>query len=155
MSSLNKVLLVGGIVADARIVEVGQYKKAQFAIATSEKFKDKTGKYREEVEFHNCELFGSEAMHQYLKKGTMVYIEGAIKTDKWVDKSGEKKEYKKIKVISLQFISSKRGGNDATEPENPVAVAADAPSAPTQDYFPPVGNRSFPASQRTDNDLPF
>ena len=122
--SVNKVILVGNLTRDAEFRQAGQSQVASFGVATSEKFKDRNGQMLEETEFHNCEIFGSEGVYPYLKKGQQVYIEGKIKTDKWTDQQGQARESKKIRVFQLQLVGSR--------PQQPAAPAP----APQQGYAP-------------------
>lgn len=94
--SLNKVILIGNLGKDPeeRRLNSGDA-VVSFSIATSDRWKDKaTGERREKTEWHNIVIFnenlGRVAM-QYLKKGSSVYIEGALQTRKWQDKEGHDK----------------------------------------------------------------
>ena len=109
--SLNKVILIGNLGKDAEVRTVGQNQVASFTLATTEKFKNQDGPLGENIECHNCELWGNAGVYQYLKKGTQVYCEGAIKTDTW-EKDGQKHSLTKIRVFSIQLLGSK----PATEP---------------------------------------
>ena len=91
--SVNKVILVGNLVADAEIRRTQDGRPiANLRIATSESWKDKnTGERKEKTEFHRVVVFNEglcKVIEQYLKKGAKVYIEGALQTRKWTDQSG-------------------------------------------------------------------
>lgn len=94
--SVNKVILVGNICRD---VEVRSFqnggKVANLRVATNESWKDKnTGERREKAEYHSVAIFQEGLVRiaeQYLKKGSKVYIEGALETRKWQDQSGQDK----------------------------------------------------------------
>ncbi len=91
--SINKVILVGNLGADpeVRTFQNGG-KVCNLRIATSETWKDKnTGERREKTEWHTVAIFQEglvRVAEQYLKKGSKVYIEGALQTRKWQDQSG-------------------------------------------------------------------
>ncbi len=91
--SVNKVILVGNLGADpeVRTFQNGG-KVCNLRIATSENWKDKnTGERREKTEWHTVAIFQEglvRVAEQYLKKGSKVYIEGALQTRKWQDQSG-------------------------------------------------------------------
>ena len=91
--SVNKVILVGNLGADpeVRTFQNGG-KVCNLRIATSENWKDKnTGERREKTEWHTVAIFQEglvRVCEQYLKKGSKVYIEGALQTRKWQDQSG-------------------------------------------------------------------
>ena len=88
MASLNKVMLIGHLGKDPVVTtfESGT-KVAKVSLATTEKFKDKSGNPQETTEWHNLEIWGDQAKvaEQYLRKGKLVYVEGKIKTDSWED----------------------------------------------------------------------
>jgi single-strand DNA-binding protein len=122
MSSVNKVFLVGHTGKAAEIREVGNDKKAAFSLATSERFKRRDGEYVESTEWHSIECWGklAEVAEKYILKGTMVYVEGKIRTEKYTDKNGEERYITKIIANTLQLLSKKEGGaaiNDDDLPE--------------------------------------
>jgi single-strand DNA-binding protein len=94
--SLNKVLLIGNLVADPEIRRTQDGKPiANIRLATSDTWRDKaTGERKERSEFHRVVIFNEglcKVAEQYLKKGAKVYIEGALQTRKWQDKDGKDK----------------------------------------------------------------
>ena len=93
--TLNKVLLVGRLGNDPEIRFSGEGNAiANFSIATNETWKDKEGNQQEKTHWHNIVVFGASAekyIQPYVKKGTLVYIEGSLKTDKWQDKEGNER----------------------------------------------------------------
>jgi len=108
--SVNKVILVGhvGKQPETRAFADGT-SVTNFSLATSEKYKDKTGVMAEQTEWHNISCFGklAEIASQYVHKGTQVYVEGKIKTNKYTDKAGVEKYSTNIVVSSLQLLGSK------------------------------------------------
>ncbi len=91
--SLNKVMLIGNLGKDPEIRSMGNGGKvASFSIATSDTWKDKqSGERREKTEWHNIAIFNEHLVRvaeNYLKKGSKVYIEGALQTRKWEDREG-------------------------------------------------------------------
>ncbi|HEY0664236.1 MAG TPA: single-stranded DNA-binding protein, partial [Thiobacillaceae bacterium] len=94
MASVNKVILVGNLGRDPemRYLPSGEA-VANLAIATTDKYKDKTGQMVEQTEWHRVSFFGrtAEVCGQYLKKGSQVYVEGSIRTRKYTDKEGVEK----------------------------------------------------------------
>jgi single-strand DNA-binding protein len=143
MASVNKAILIGNLGADPelRYTPTGDA-VASFSIATTEKFKDKDGNLRESTEWHNivCWKRLAEIAHEYLKKGSPVYIEGAIKTRSYDDKNGIKKYRTEIITQRLQLLGSRGQGQGQGQ--------AAGQSAPVQDAQEP----SMPAE---DDDLPF
>lgn len=92
--SINKVIIVGNLGKDpeSRAFSNGG-KVVNFSVATSEAWKDKnSGERKEKTEWHNVSIFNEGlacVAEKYLKKGSKVYIEGALQTRKWQDQSGQ------------------------------------------------------------------
>ena len=94
--SINKVILVGNLGRDPEIRQTQDGKEiANLAIATSESWKDRnTGERKEKTEWHRVVCFNeglTSVIKNYLRKGSKVYIEGALQTRKWVDNAGQEK----------------------------------------------------------------
>ena len=117
--SVNKVILIGNLGADpeVRTFQNGG-KVCNLRIATSENWKDKnTGERREKTEWHTVAIFSEglvRVCEQYLKKGSKVYIEGALQTRKWQDQSGNDR-YSTEVVLSgfngtLVMLDGRSGG---------------------------------------------
>jgi len=92
--SVNKVILIGNLGADPEIRRTQDGKPvANLRVATSESWRDKTsGERREKTEWHRVVIFNENLCRiaeQYLKKGSKVYLEGALQTRKWQDQSGQ------------------------------------------------------------------
>jgi single-strand DNA-binding protein len=110
---INKVILVGNLGNDPET----KYSQAGSAIttisvATSESWKDKNGEQQERTEWHRVKFFGrlAEIAGEYLKKGAQVYIEGAIRTEKYTDKAGVEKYATDIIANEMQMLGGKGGG---------------------------------------------
>jgi single-strand DNA-binding protein len=94
--SLNKVMLIGNVGRDPDIRHLANNSMiARFPLATSEKFKTKSGELQEQTEWHNivCWRALAELAEKYIKKGSRVYIEGRIRTSSWIDKATQEKKY--------------------------------------------------------------
>lgn len=94
--NLNKVLLIGNVGKDPEIRSTQDGREiANIVLATSETWKDKTtGEKKEKTEWHRVVVFSEGLVgivKNYVKKGTKLYIEGAMKTRKWTDTSGQEK----------------------------------------------------------------
>ncbi|MBI1204385.1 MAG: single-stranded DNA-binding protein [Rhodopseudomonas sp.] len=92
--SVNKVILIGNLGADPEIRRTQDGRPiANLRIATSESWRDKnTGERKEKTEWHRVVVFNEglcKVIEQYVKKGSKVYIEGALQTRKWQDKDGQ------------------------------------------------------------------
>jgi single-strand DNA-binding protein len=91
--SVNKVILIGNLGRDPEIRSLGSGDRvASFSIATSETWRDRaTGERREKTEWHRISIFNDNLVkvaENYLRKGSKVYVEGALQTRKYTDASG-------------------------------------------------------------------
>jgi len=94
MRGVNKVMLIGNLGKDPDVQYLeGNIAVAKFSLATTETFKDKVGKLVSMTEWHTVVLWRglAELAQKYLHKGSLVYIEGRLKTRSWDDKEGNKK----------------------------------------------------------------
>ena len=92
--SVNKVILVGNLGRDPEIRSTQDGMRiANLAVATSESWRDKmSGERKERTEWHRVVIFNerlAEIAEKYLRKGSKVYLEGALQTRKWTDNSGQ------------------------------------------------------------------
>jgi len=117
MASLNKVMLIGNLGKDPelRYTASGQA-VAGFSLATSEKFKNRSGEFEERTEWHNIVAWGrlAEIAGEYLSKGKTVFVEGRLQTRKWQDKSGNDRYTTEVVCEKMQMLSpkgEKRGGD--------------------------------------------
>ena len=99
--SVNKVILVGNLGRDPEIRSLNSGDRvASFSIATSETWRDRaTGERREKTEWHRISIFNDNLVkvaESYLRKGSKVYIEGALQTRKYTDKTGAEREATEI-----------------------------------------------------------
>ncbi|MEO8147934.1 MAG: single-stranded DNA-binding protein [Bacteroidia bacterium] len=113
MKSLNRVTLIGNLGKDPEYqMPEGNIAVAKFTMATSETFKDKDGVKQTQVEWHNIVLWRSlaEVAHKFLHKGSLVFIEGKLKTRHYDDKEGNKKYVVEIIGEQLIMLDKKTGG---------------------------------------------
>jgi single-strand DNA-binding protein len=111
--SVNKAILIGNLGADPEVrFTSGGSTVTNFRIATSERWKDKSGQQQEKTEWHRIVAFGrlAEVCRDYLTKGKQVYVEGRIQTDSWQDKSGEVRYTTKIIASMVRFLGGGGGG---------------------------------------------
>ena len=162
MASVNKVILVGNLGQDpeVRYLPSGDA-VANITLATSSKYKNKTGEMVEETEWHRVTFFGklAEIVGQYLKKGRSVYVEGRIKTRKYTDKDGVEKYATDIIANEMQMLGGREGagepsggddeGGGYSRPAAPARPAAAARPAPAAASKPSSGFDDM------DDDIPF
>jgi len=129
---VNKVILVGNLGQKPEIRYTKDSKPiASFSIATSESWKDKTtGDMVEKTEWHNVTFFGriAEVAEQYLDKGSKVFVEGKLQTDKWEDENGNKRSATKIIGNNMQMLDS-RGSNNSSSFDESTSAQNGAPAS--------------------------
>jgi single-strand DNA-binding protein len=120
--SVNKVILVGNLGADPEVKRLTSGDMiVNLSIATTDSWRDKqTGERKDKTEWHRVVIFNEQlakVAEQYLKKGSSVYLEGAIQTRKWQDQSGQDKYSTEIVLQKyrgeLTMLGSKNSGGDS------------------------------------------
>lgn len=129
--NLNKVFVLGNLTRDpeSRALPSGQ-SVVSFGVATNRFYVDKTGQRQQEVEYHNVTAFGklAETIANYLRKGSLILVEGRIKTRGWEDASGSKKF--KTEIIAERIQLGPKGYK--------------APSSPSDDSGQPQQKEDIP-----------
>ena len=118
--SVNKCILVGFVGKDPETRAFADGSGVtNFNLATSEKYKDKFGEWKEVTEWHRIGCFGklSEIASKLVSKGSQVYIEGKISTKKWKDANGVEKSSTEVKCDVLQLLGSKEVKNPSIDHE--------------------------------------
>src|SRR5215468_722907 len=123
--SVNKVILVGRLGRDPETRYTGSGQAvANFSVATDESYKDRNGERQKRTEWHKIVVWGKQAeiAQQYLKKGSLVFIEGRIQSREWQDKEGQKRTSFEIVANNLRMLGGRgdagagggggRGGED-------------------------------------------
>lgn len=109
MPALNRVQLMGRLGKDpeGKFTPTGK-KVTHFSVAISNRWKSKEGEAKEYTEWVNVEAWGrlGEVCQEYLKKGSLVFIEGRLKTDRYEDK-GETKYFTKVVALTMQMLDRK------------------------------------------------
>jgi len=148
MGSVNKVILIGRLGRDPeiRFSQSGQ-KIANLSVATSETWKDKsTGERKEKTEWHRVSIFDdrlADVAEKYLKKGSNVYLDGALQTRKYTDKDG-------VEKYTTEVVLPKFGGV-LTMLDSPAKREAAEPE-PEQGRPPEDGKWG---AQDLDDEIPF
>ena len=145
MNGINKVILVGNLGRQPELKQTTTGNTlANLALATSKSWNDKAGVKQERTEWHNITVFGrlAEIVGQYCQKGTKLYVEGELETNKWQDKQGNDRYTTKVIVNNfggaIQMIDSKNSQEQSNPvpPTTPPPVAEHAPIEPvTKDEF--------------------
>lgn len=127
MSSLNKAMIIGRLGSDPEV----RYTQSNTAvatlnIATNDRYKDSSGEWKERTEWHRVVAWGrkAEICQEYLKKGSQVYIEGPIQTQKWEDKDGQTRYTTEIKALTLTMLDSKSDSRAPVKPDGKQPVSS-------------------------------
>ena len=108
---VNKVILIGNLGADPEVrYTTSGGAVANLRLATTDQWRDKqSGENREQTEWHRVVMFGrlGEIAGEYLKKGSKVYVEGAIRTRKWTDKEGQDRYTTEIVANEMQMLDGR------------------------------------------------
>jgi len=132
MPALNRVQLIGRLGKDpeSKFTPTGK-KVAHFSVAVSNRWKSRDGEAKESTEWVNVEAWDrlGEVCQEYLKKGSLVYIEGRLKTDKYEEK-GETRYFTKVVAQMVQFLDSRTGDPLTEQPELPAEEDLEATEFP-------------------------
>jgi single-strand DNA-binding protein len=144
--SVNKVILVGRLGRDpeSRYTASGQ-QVCNFSLATDETYKDRAGERQKRTEWHRIVMWGklAEIGQQYLKRGTLVYIEGRLQTRQWDDRSGNKRTTTEIIANVMRMLSAR--GEAGAGPVEPSGAEAAAPADVDEGQAgPPVSDEDIP-----------
>jgi single-strand DNA-binding protein len=111
--SVNKVILVGRLGRDPETRYTGGGQAvANFSVATDESYKDRNGERQKRTEWHKIVVWGKQAeiAQQYLKKGSLVFIEGRIQSREWQDKEGQKRTSFEIVANNFRMLGGRAEG---------------------------------------------
>jgi single-strand DNA-binding protein len=175
--ALNKVLLIGNVGKEPEVRHLdGGASVANFTLATSERFKDKTGEIKETTEWHNIVAWRqlAELSEKYIHKGSQIFVEGSIRTRSYQDGNGQTRYVTEIMASSIQLLG-RRGdtpgspadeGASASAPmqsssyqstrrAQPAAAPAPAPAQPQQVSEPAPEEPIELNTDKSEDDLPF
>ncbi len=143
--NLNKVLIAGNLTRDPELRQTpGGQAVCSFSIATNRFYKDASGQRQQQAEFHNVVAWGRQAeiINQYLKRGSILLVEGRLQTRNWQDQQGVKHYRTEIVADQIQ-LGPRTGGGDSfagAERNDPSPSYESRPaqnsSAPRQDATP-------------------
>jgi single-strand DNA-binding protein len=152
---INKVILIGTCGQDPEVRYTGNGGAvANVSLATSESWKDSSGAKQEKTEWHKVVFFGkiAEIVGEYVRKGSMIYIEGKLQTREW-EKDGIKRYTTEVVVDqrgTLQLLGGKQGEQGASRPSQTPRNSNNQDSRPAQ---PAQDNN--PSYDSFDDDIPF
>ena len=159
--SINKVILVGRLGQDPEVSNTSDGRKfCRFSLATSEQWTNRqSGERQERTEWHRVVVFNeniAKVAEQYLRKGSLIYIEGQLQTRKWQDNEGKDRYSTEVVLQNFNATMKMLGGrgdnagdsapiaNNSGESEQAAAAGEPPPPPPS----PPTGND-------IDDDIPF
>lgn len=150
--SVNKVILVGRLGRDpeTRFTSAGQA-VCNFSIATDESYKDRNGERQKRTEWHKIVVWGRQAeiAQQYLKKGSLVYLEGRIQSRQWDDKEGQKRTSFEIVANNFRMLGSRADAAAAGAGAGSGAAAAPDVESPAH------SDDAAHGPEISDEDIPF
>jgi single-strand DNA-binding protein len=153
--SLNKVMIIGRLGQDPELKYTPQGASVcSFTLATDEGYKDASGNQVDRTEWHRIVIWRklAEIAGQYLKKGSLVYIEGKLQTRSW-EKDGQKHYTTEIVASDMTMLGGKSdsqgGGGSYSAPQNNAPQAKPKQAAPQTPAF------EIPDQDIEDDDLPF
>jgi single-strand DNA-binding protein len=152
---INKVILIGNLGNDPEVRYTPNGSAvATISVATTDSWRDKaSGEQQERTEWHRVVFFNrlAEIVGEYLKKGSKIYVEGALRTRKWQDKNNVERYTTEIVANEMQMLDS-RGGN-AGHYEKAAPASSASSSAASLD----MGSSDLPPSNSgtIDDDIPF
>lgn len=155
--SVNKVILVGRLGKDPEVrFTSGGQAVANFTMATDYSYKDRNGERQKRTEWHRIVAWRklAEIVQQYLKKGSLIYIEGRIETREWQDKEGQKRYTTEIIANEMRMLGGRGDGMAAG------AGATATAGAPRGEDFEHAGPAEEPMGggpgpEISDEDIPF
>ena len=142
--SLNKVMLIGNVGRDPNVRYLDGNsgggpgsKVATFTLATTERFRDRSGETRENTEWHNIVAWRNSAdlAEKFIHKGTMIYVEGRLRTRSYTDQAGVQKYTTEVVADNIQLLSRRQDEEGAPAPA-PQYGAQPRPAAQPQNYQP-------------------
>ncbi len=160
---VNKVILIGNLGNDPEIRYTPNGNAvANLSLATSETWRDKqSGELQDRTEWHRVVFFNrlAEIVGEYLKKGSKIYVEGALRTRKWQDKSGMERYTTEIIAAEMHMLDSRSNGGGSNSssggyaPEKADIPANDHASKPAA--APATTHEEGTDNSFSDDDIPF
>ena len=159
--SVNKVILVGRLGRDPETRYTGGGQAvANFSVATDETYKDKAGERQKRTEWHKIVVWGKQAeiAQQYLKKGSLIFIEGRIQSREWQDKEGQKRTSFEIVATNFRMLGGRGDGGGSGGGSASVGggrAEEHDQSGPSDDFGGHGGGGGTAGPEISDEDIPF
>jgi len=136
MRGVNRVMLIGNMGKDPNVqILEGNIPVAKFPLATTETFKDRSGKLVSQTEWHTVVLWRglAELAQKYLHKGSLVYIEGRLRTRSWDDKENQRKFATEVVGDNLIMLDKRNDGGSGFSHPAADKPFDDVPTPPTEE----------------------
>jgi single-strand DNA-binding protein len=158
--SVNKVILMGNLWRDPEVRYTQNNQKiVHLNIATSERWSDRqSGERKERTEWHRVVIFNenlAKVAEQYLKKGSTVYIEGALQTRKWTDKDGVEKYSTEVVLQNFRGELTMLGGRGGGSGENAGSVGDEFGQSSPMDRPRGAAGKAQSFARDLDDEVPF
>lgn len=157
---INKVILYGNLTKDPELKSLpsGMHVNS-FSLATNRSTKDASGAKKDIAEFHNVVAFGKQAeiIHQYVKKGSALYIEGRLQTRSWDGQDGKKNYRTEVILENFQFGPKLGSGVSSSSNANSFSSQSQSPSQAdnVDQSAPDMGEVQYPDEDINPEDIPF
>lgn len=117
--SLNKIMLIGRCTAP-NVRDLDSGKLATFSLATTDRYKDRAGEWKEDTTWHNIVAYGNTAgvVEKYVQKGSQVFIEGKLRNRKYTDRDGIERAVTEVLVSSLELLDRRQQQDNSRRPSN-------------------------------------
>ncbi len=148
--ALNKVMLIGNVgkkpeirYLDNQGSQPNPPKIASFPLATSERFRDRSGEIRENTEWHNIVAWRqlADLAENYITTGTQIYVEGRLRSRSWDGQDGQKRYITEIVADSIQLLG-KKSDNPGAQAAGSQPAQATAPAQPGQRAYAPYSTQA-------------
>lgn len=157
--TLNKVQLIGRMGADPEIRYMPNGGAvANLRLATNDGYKDRqTGQFVEQTEWHRVVCFArlAEIAGEYVKKGSLIYIDGRIRTNKWQDQSGQDRYTTEVVANEMQLLGGRGDGGGSTSNEFDQSQSYSAPAAKAPKAQATAPTSPAPDLEDFDDEVPF
>lgn len=157
MDGVNKVTLIGNVGKEVELNVINNEKKvAKIVLATNKTVKDQNGNSESRTEWHNVDVWDKTAQFcaDYVKKGTLLYVEGELRTDSYEDKDGIKRYRTKIVAKDVKILSNPSStGSPSSKESTPAEQAQNQSKEYVESSKSTVSSSNFVSG--ADDDLPF
>lgn len=154
---INKAMVYGNLTRDPEMKAIPSGQQVtSFSLATNRVWKDKSGAKQESVDYHNIVMYAklAELAHQYLKKGSSVFIEGRMQTRSWDDPTSGGKKYRTEIIADTMQFGPRASGTPASSGYNGQAPTTSSKGAPIS-APEALETIEYPEEDINPDDIPF